>query len=81
MKERLAEALNRFLAPMRERRAHYEASPAFIDELLLVGTEKVRAEARETVRLAFDAMGLSATLRRMRRTRERHRKRAEHARS
>jgi tryptophanyl-tRNA synthetase len=67
VKERLADALGRFLNPMRERRAEYEGRPGFIEELLLAGTERVRAETHETVKLALDAMGLSATLKRMRR--------------
>jgi len=62
---------------MRERRAHYEASPVFVNELLLAGTEKVRAETQETVRLALDAMGLSVTLRRMRLKVERQRRRGQ----
>lgn len=64
VKERLAAALDRFLAPMRERRAAYEAQPGLVEAMLRAGTERVRAEAQATVELALDAMGLSATLER-----------------
>lgn len=75
VKERLAAALDRFLAPMRERRAAFEAQPGLVEDLLVGGTERVRAETQETVRLALEATGLSATLKRMRRKLERVRPR------
>jgi tryptophanyl-tRNA synthetase len=73
-KERLADALDRFLTPMRERRATYEAQPGLVEEMLLAGTERVRAETQQTVKLTLDAMGLSGTLKRMRRKAERSRR-------
>ena len=74
VKERLAAALDCFLAVMRERRAGYEAQPGLVEEMLLAGTELVRAETQETVELALNAMGLSATLKQMRRKVERSRR-------
>ena len=59
VKTKLATALNNFLEPMREKRAAFEAKPALVDEILHAGNERMRAEARETMRLVRDAMGLS----------------------
>jgi tryptophanyl-tRNA synthetase len=58
VKRKLATAINAFLTPFRERRAHYEAAPKLIDEIIAAGTAKARAEAAETMRLVRDAMGL-----------------------
>jgi tryptophanyl-tRNA synthetase len=61
VKERLAGALDRFLTLMRERRAIYEALPGYVEGLPLAGTERVRCETQETLRLVTEAMGLSAS--------------------
>lgn len=66
VKARLAEALNRFLEPMRLRRAEFEARAGFVEELILEGTERVRGETVTTVDLMTDAMGLAGSLREMR---------------
>jgi tryptophanyl-tRNA synthetase len=58
VKQRLAAALNRFLDPIRERRARYAAQPGLVDEIILSGTARARAEAQETLRLAREAVGL-----------------------
>ena len=49
VKDRLAAALNRFLEPIRERRAWYEQHPDYVRDALQAGTERERAIARETV--------------------------------
>ncbi len=59
VKKRLNAALQQFLAPIRERRAYYEARPAVVDEILAAGASKVRPISEETVALAREAMGLS----------------------
>ena len=59
VKTKLALALNNFLDPLRERRAQFEARPKLIDEIIAAGNERMRVEARETMRLVRDAMGLS----------------------
>lgn len=59
VKKKLIAALESFLAPVRERRAHYEANPALVDEIIAAGNERTRAVARETVRMMEEAMGLS----------------------
>ena len=51
----------------RQWRPAYEAQPGLVEEMLVAGTERVRAETQQTVELALNAIGLSATLKRMRR--------------
>jgi tryptophanyl-tRNA synthetase len=58
VKKKLAAAINTFLAPIRERRAQYEAQPQFVEDVLRAGTDKARKEAVETMRLVRDAMGM-----------------------
>jgi tryptophanyl-tRNA synthetase len=57
VKTLLSEALNRFLDPIRERRAGYAGEPGLVEDLLADGTGKVRALARATVAEMRDAMG------------------------
>lgn len=58
VKRRLARTLNHTLAPLRERRARFEAQPGFIADLLIEGTRRVRIIARETMEQVYAAMGL-----------------------
>jgi tryptophanyl-tRNA synthetase len=58
VKKKLAKAINDFLEPFRERRAYYESKPGFVEEILVAGTERMRAEASETMALVRDAMGM-----------------------
>jgi tryptophanyl-tRNA synthetase len=58
VKKKLIVAIEAFLAPIRERRASYEASPGLVDEIILTGNQRTRAVARETVAMMEDAMGL-----------------------
>lgn len=65
VKRKLARAINAFLDPIRERRAAYEAQPGLVEEVLVEGTRKMQAEARITLDLVYDAMGMTgARLRR-----------------
>ena len=75
VKERLAVALNAFLEPMRERRARYESRPGYVDEIIVDGTERTRAEVKSVVAEAKKAMGLTATYNQLRRKAEQARKR------
>jgi len=75
VKEKLVIALNNFMDPMRERRAKYEADTGFVDHLLVVGTERARVEAQETVRAAKKAMGLTGVWNKIRRSDEKRNKR------
>lgn len=59
VKRKLAAALNAFLDPIRERRAFYANQPGLVDEILLEGTQRARAEAQRTLEEAREAMGLT----------------------
>src|SRR5215207_1291950 len=59
VKHKLVAALNRFLEPIRERRAYYEQRPQLLEDILAEGSRRAREEARVTLGLARDAMGLS----------------------
>jgi tryptophanyl-tRNA synthetase len=59
VKKKLFAALDAFLAPIRERRAEFAANPGVVDEILHAGNEIMRREARETLALVRDAMGLT----------------------
>jgi len=67
VKERLTAALNRFLDPIRERRAALEAEPGLVEELIVTGTERTRREVRRTLADVRAAMGLTAALAGLRR--------------
>lgn len=58
VKKKLALAINNFLAPVRERRAQYEAQPGLVEEILVSGTNRARAEAQMTMDLVRDSMGM-----------------------
>jgi tryptophanyl-tRNA synthetase len=58
VKSTLAAAINRFLAPMRERRAQYDA-PGVIERIILEGTERVQDETSTTVSQMRKAMGFT----------------------
>ena len=58
VKTKLARALNEFLEPMRERRAHYEVRASIVDDVLAEGNRRMRAEAEQTMALVHEAMGM-----------------------
>lgn len=58
VKEKLAKALDRFLDPIRRRRAEFEKDPGLVDKILQEGSEKVQKEAQKTLREVKEAMGL-----------------------
>ncbi len=58
VKRKLARAINRFLDPIRERRAGYQARPALVEEILEHGIRRMRREAEETLQLVHAAMGM-----------------------
>ncbi len=55
-KERLADKINEFLDPMRERRRKYKENPKLIEEILYAGTKKAKEEAQETIKMVKDVM-------------------------
>jgi tryptophanyl-tRNA synthetase len=60
VKEKLADAINRFLAPMQERRARFESDAGFVEQLIVTGTERTRREVKRTLAEMREVMGLSA---------------------
>ncbi|OAI38785.1 hypothetical protein AYO38_09000 [bacterium SCGC AG-212-C10] len=56
LKETLIVALNAFLDPIRERRAHYESHMPLVREALEHGSKNARAQAVETMALVRDAL-------------------------
>lgn len=56
VKQRLAEVLNVFLSPIREKRAEFDQQDKKIDELLVEGTRRARKVARETMQQVRSAM-------------------------
>ncbi len=70
VKEKLARAINAFLDPLRERRAHYESKSGLADEVVYDGTLKMREEARKTLSLVKKAMGMSSVWNRISRKAE-----------
>jgi tryptophanyl-tRNA synthetase len=58
VKDKLSRAINNFLDPIRQRRAHYEAQPKLIEEILDSGIRRMRTESEETMHLVREAMGI-----------------------
>jgi tryptophanyl-tRNA synthetase len=59
VKRKLAIAINRFLDPVRERRAQFAAQAGLVDEIIQTGTARARSECLKTLAEARDAMGLT----------------------
>lgn len=55
----LAESLNKFLAPIRERRSYYVAHPEKVREALINGTSRAKKIAEETMREVREAMKIT----------------------
>ncbi len=58
-KKMLAEALLANLAPIQERRRHYEAHPEEVLEVLRQGTARAREQARQTMKAVRDAISFN----------------------
>ncbi len=59
VKQKLTKALNDFLDPFRDRRAHYESHLNEVRDALDAGTTRARAVAQETIAEVRDAMGVN----------------------
>jgi tryptophanyl-tRNA synthetase len=59
VKRRLFNALDAFLAPIRERRAEFAAKPARVREIIMEGTRRGRAVAQSTMEEVRAAMKLA----------------------
>ena len=57
-KKQLAKNIIEELKPIREKRAYYEVHPEEVDKILMEGTEKARAVAKETMKKVKKAMML-----------------------
>ena len=57
-KGELAEVLNDFLTPFRERRAQFAEQPHLVRDILNLGCAKARIEGQRTLELVKEAMGL-----------------------
>ena len=55
-KTRLAARLNEMLDPIRERRAHYDAHPELVDDILQTGTARAIEVGAETLAQVKEAM-------------------------
>lgn len=58
VKTLLAQALNNFLDPIRERRTEFESHSSLVEDILRHGTAKMRVEAEKTIELVRSAMGM-----------------------
>ena len=57
-KMKLAGGVVEHFAPLRERRAEFEAEPKKLDEIMRAGTERAREAAAQTMAKVHDAMGI-----------------------
>ena len=59
VKKKLAAALNRFLDPIRDRRAEFAKKRGLVEEIIEAGSMRAREECRKTLEEARQAMGLT----------------------
>jgi tryptophanyl-tRNA synthetase len=60
VKQKLCKALNKFLDPIRQRRAVFEEDPDLVNRILAQGTQQARLQARETMQQVRSAMGITS---------------------
>jgi tryptophanyl-tRNA synthetase len=70
VKSKLSAAINRFLAPMRERYARYADEKGLVERILVEGTEKMREVAKATLKEVRSAMGIGSSWNRLRKRAE-----------
>ncbi|MDB5084116.1 MAG: tryptophan--tRNA ligase, partial [Bacilli bacterium] len=58
-KQLLSQNIVDLLGPMQERRREYVDHPKRVDEILLAGTQRARAIAKETMREVREAMQIN----------------------
>ena len=58
-KKELAENINKFLEPIREKRRYYEEHPEEVDKILMEGTAKARQVAQATMKKVRESMKLN----------------------
>ena len=74
MKDRLYEALEAFLAPIRERRVAIDGDRGYVDQVLVDGTARMKELAFESMKQVRKAMGLQGTWNKIRRSAEKRQK-------
>jgi len=62
VKTKLVAAINSFLDPIQRRRAYFEKERHLIPEILAQGNRRMKIEAKKTIQLVRQAMGLSDTV-------------------
>lgn len=62
VKKKLVAAINNFLEPIREKRAYFLAHPMIPNDVLATGIRRMQTEAKQTMELVRDRMGLSYSL-------------------
>jgi tryptophanyl-tRNA synthetase len=58
VKKMLLEKINTHLGPFREKRKQLAANPEYVESVLRAGAAKARAEARKTMALVREAVGM-----------------------
>jgi len=74
VKKGLSQALNRFLEPIRAKRALFEQEKGLVEEIIVQGTEKMNHIAEETLREMKSLMGIQGTWKKIQRLAEERRK-------
>ncbi len=64
-KRELARAMNEMLEPMRERRAHFEARPDEVMDILNAGNKRAREEAQKTMEILRERLSLVESVEQM----------------
>ncbi len=59
VKEKLTTALNQFLDPLRDRRAHFQSQSGMVEEAIYDGTKRANEIGDETLMMMKKAMGLT----------------------
>jgi tryptophanyl-tRNA synthetase len=59
-KEALLKKLDEYFGPAREKRKKMAGDPGYVEDVLKTGAQKARAEARETMSLVREAVGLNS---------------------
>jgi tryptophanyl-tRNA synthetase len=59
VKKKLAAGINRFLDPIRDRRANFAAQKGLVEEIIEAGSQRAREECQKTLAEAREAMGLT----------------------
>ena len=78
VKEKLTEALNAFLDPIRERRARLERESGLVEQVIYEGTMRTSQIASDTLNEMKKAMGLAGLWNKISRKAREHMDKAKH---